>query len=544
MFKIIQIISLVISGLLLSAYVGIDSKDLVQDPSASKAPTPLQAEFENDKKDGFSDISQQDNFYAAIKFSKEQGIVNGFSDGEFKQWELVSRYEFAKVIVKATFTEGEINSCDESIYLFPDIFGEAKQKFGKYVCMAKKYNLIKGFSSGFYEGGLPIKSEEAMKVIAIAFNLAKAEDEDTANPDKLKPFVTKLSELKSVPPTIEYPDKKLQRGEMVEIIFRIKNNITDKEFKGIDEIYGSNLKDGEIVLENKIIDNNTMILSWTVSETLNTEHGFKIVKGIIENPVYPGSAIYISDGTVRQYEFGIPSGGIYFVRVCRYLTISNSCDSYSNNIKIVGELNPINTTGDIKLYSSVNTTNGKVLLEWQTANASDENGGFKIAYSSTNQNPKYPKDQWIYIDNSTIRRRELELEVGKLWYIRICKYNTGNSSCDYYSNTVKADLTSKDINTLNNDITLIQIYGIGSTVKWKANATPKSGVKVIWSKSENPTYPPRGSDKAEFRTDGSMGQTNVTAFNGEGKYYIRVCDYIAEKGACGIYSNQITLDLY
>lgn len=518
MYKYIQYFFLIIISFTLSGYVS--------------------SETLNNHKNTFSDISQEDNFYAAITYSKEKGIVNGYSDGEFKQWELVSRYEFAKVIVKAIFTDVEIDKCDESMYSFPDVLGDAQQKFGKYVCMAKKFSLIKGFSSGFYEGSLPIKSEEAMKVIAIAFNLAKAEDEDTTSPDKLKPFVVKLSELKSVPTTIEYPDKKLQRGEMVEIIYRIKNNITNKEFKNIDEIYSSKLFDGEIFLENNVIDSSKMVLNWSVSETLNTENGFKIVKGISENPTYPGSAIYIEDGTTRKYEYGIPTDGIYFVRVCRYLPVSNSCDSYSNNIKMIGKGSSLNIEGSIKLFNSVGT-GGNVVLEWQPS-SSELSGGFKIVYSSITQYPEYPKDSWIYIDNSTIRRKELTLEPGKVWYLRVCKYNTSISGCDYYSNMVKVDLGTKE--TTSTELTAIQIYGIGSIVKWKANATPKTGVKVVWSKSEKPTYPPRGTDRAEFRADG-IGEMNLNGFDGSGDYFVRVCNYVSENGTCNIYSNQVTLTL-
>ena len=59
--------------------------------------------------------------------------------------------------------------------------------------------------------------------------------------------------------------------------------------------------------------------------------------------------------------------------------------------------------------------------------------------------------------------------------------------------------------------------------------------------TSGPTYPTRSTDKYKYHSDPSTYLSSVYAFDGDGTYYVRVCEYLG--GSCGVYSNEIELNL-
>ncbi|MBU0531726.1 FecR family protein [Patescibacteria group bacterium] len=87
----------------------------------------------------------------------------------------------------------------------------------------------------------------------------------------------------------------------------------------------------------------------------------------------------------------------------------------------------------------------------------------------------------------------------------------------------------------------ISLWGSGETVQWSVEGYSAKGFKVVWSKNSSPTYPTRSGDKYQYLSSPDTSSTTLTAFEGEGTYYVRVCEYLG--GKCGVYSNQITVEL-
>lgn len=101
---------------------------------------------------------------------------------------------------------------------------------------------------------------------------------------------------------------------------------------------------------------------------------------------------------------------------------------------------------------------------------------------------------------------------------------------------------SKPKPTATGDVTSISLMlASGTLVKWQTNGYSDKGFKVVWSKTSGPTYPTRATDKYQYLSDPASYKTNISAFDGPGTYYVRVCEYLG--GACGVYSNQITVSL-
>jgi hypothetical protein len=87
----------------------------------------------------------------------------------------------------------------------------------------------------------------------------------------------------------------------------------------------------------------------------------------------------------------------------------------------------------------------------------------------------------------------------------------------------------------------IKLEGEGSIIEWETYGNSEQGFKVVWSKEIGPEYPTRDSDKYHYFTEPEKGRDELDAFDGPGKYYVRVCEYLG--GKCGIYSNEIEVIL-
>lgn len=209
---------------------------------------------------GFPDVNSDNEFYEAIKYVSDNKIVNGYSDGTFKPDKEVSRGELTKIVIGSIYTPTIIEKCAKDNYfkeeiddlgnffndIFPDVWGgydgiepndpsgrynitdegfvyQVKHVFFNHVCMAKKDNIISGFSDGSYKPDEPIEFQASAKILANSFSM----DPDlslVSEEDKLKPFIIRLGENKIIPLSIQTREQKVTRAELAEMIFRIKTD--------------------------------------------------------------------------------------------------------------------------------------------------------------------------------------------------------------------------------------------------------------------------------------------------------------------------------
>jgi len=81
----------------------------------------------------------------------------------------------------------------------------------------------------------------------------------------------------------------------------------------------------------------------------------------------------------------------------------------------------------------------------------------------------------------------------------------------------------------------------GNKIGWEAEGHSAKGFKVVWSKNKSPVYPIRDGDEYHYFSDSEKDSDELKAFDGEGIYYARVCEYLGSE--CGVYSNQIEIFL-
>ncbi|MBU1683543.1 S-layer homology domain-containing protein [Patescibacteria group bacterium] len=178
----------------------------------------------------FSDLSTTYDNYDAIEYVKANEIVSGYPDGTFQPDNTINRAEFTKIIINATYDEEAIENClsenlqsDWTYVFFPDVSRD--EWYAKYICVAKMNNIVGGYQDGTFQPEQEISFVEAAKVIVNAFDYNTVSDTVW-----YKPFVEVLGEESVIPITISAFDESITRGEMAEMIYRIKADIKDKPY--------------------------------------------------------------------------------------------------------------------------------------------------------------------------------------------------------------------------------------------------------------------------------------------------------------------------
>ncbi|MGE5327765.1 MAG: FecR domain-containing protein [Thiobacillus sp.] len=207
------------------------------------------------------------------------------------------------------------------------------------------------------------------------------------------------------------------------------------------------------------------------------------------------------------------------------------------------ENNSSSTSNDGSIYLSGSKTDGGVLLRWSVANL-DASNGFKLV-KSTQAYPTYPGSSYLYISDANTRSYKWGITDGVTYHFRVCRYTGGG--CDVYSNdiTVQAPYT-EPASAVVNSITLSDLGG--GNIKWSVNGYSDKGFKVVWSDKELPVYPGPLYHyySSPSQTTDKIGVSDVSGIKGyvvgvSRAYYVRVCEYLG--GACGKYSNQISINL-
>ena len=176
------------------------------------------------KADMFSDVYTTHINKDAIEYLKTNNAIQGYSDGTFKPENRINRAEFIKMIVATQVAKPTGSNC------FTDVKNEW---FAPYVCTAKKLGYIQGYSDGTYKPGNYINFAEASKIVDKALAVKEV---PVSGAPWFAPFVKGLEAEKAIPTTVQFIDKDVSRGEVAEILWRLKTNETAKVSATYEEI--------------------------------------------------------------------------------------------------------------------------------------------------------------------------------------------------------------------------------------------------------------------------------------------------------------------
>lgn len=138
-----------------------------------------------------------------------------------------TRGVFLKTVMEAAFDRSKIDACDSPSNLrFQDV--KSKDAFAKHLCLAFKKGIVKGFKDQSFRPKNDITLAEASVILVKAFDL---EEESSVRPttDPQAPWYSKfiqvLEENYAIPPSLWSWHEKITRGEMAELVYRLKNRV-------------------------------------------------------------------------------------------------------------------------------------------------------------------------------------------------------------------------------------------------------------------------------------------------------------------------------
>lgn len=182
----------------------------------------------------FTDVPTTSIEYEAIEYLRTQNIIKGYIDGTFKPNNRINRAEFVEFMINPFIldTNGRgdcitenMNASTKSVF-FKDV--SASAWYAENIRFAKSKNIVNGYPDNTFRPADTINFVEAAKIIANVFAIDIGEYQ--AGEFWYKPYVQRLSDLHAIPTTVKSFDQTLTRGEMAQIVYRLKVGALNKSY--------------------------------------------------------------------------------------------------------------------------------------------------------------------------------------------------------------------------------------------------------------------------------------------------------------------------
>jgi hypothetical protein len=285
---------------------------------------------------------------------------------------------------------------------------------------------------------------------------------------------------------------------------------------------------GAIDLTAEVTD-SAVKLTWKLTDIQATE-GFRLVKAKTEKPTFPENDYHKLSSATLQDSWTNLDGGVYHFRVC--LLENQTCKLYSNDAIATIEAAPTVGT-DAQITLTGKNTDQDISLTWEIKNIENIDG-FKVLIG-TAVNPSYPANSSHDL-LTTARSDNWKGLKPNTYHFRVCAFAA--DKCLIYSNDALVTVIEEITSTEPAQIILSgQLNGTSANLSWttKNLASPK-GYYIVMAETPNPTFPGNKFMLASSATDLNAVWTELEA----GKtYYFRLCENVG--GACGLFSNQVTL---
>lgn len=261
----------------------------------------------------FNDVDENNKYYEAIKFAKDNGIVEGYKDGFYRPEANINRAEYLKILIETTY-QNEIENAVGSD-CFDDVVGD--EWYAKYICFSKDLGVIVGYPDETFKPAGNINVIESLKVLLETtmdemWEVKEGGVYDEAIEKVLQNVPETLDDIRGqwyeqyLLPTEYYSlmlddwesfNQNITRGEMAEMVYRA--NFLMRDDTAVDQP-----EDWEIV-KSYILTNSS------ISEDYFDEH-FEYVESVINYKItdwnnYLGGRYHIgiADAVQVKYNFVI-----------------------------------------------------------------------------------------------------------------------------------------------------------------------------------------------------------------------------------------------
>ncbi len=187
----------------------------------------------------FTDVPENSVYFESIEYLRQNNVLKGYSDGTFKPSAHINRAEFVKLIANPFIMDTDrMNQCiqqydgntGEKVF-FKDVPRDAW--YTPEVCYVKDRGIISGYHDGYFRPSNLINFVESAKILSGVFSLQVATEQDPW----YKPYVDNLSGKRAIPTSIRSLNAYITRGEMAEMLYRLKANKTTKSSKTASQLY-------------------------------------------------------------------------------------------------------------------------------------------------------------------------------------------------------------------------------------------------------------------------------------------------------------------
>ncbi len=163
----------------------------------------------------FSDVPGHHAFHTSIEYLRNKAVIEGYDDGTFKAHEKVSRAEMATILLRG-FSK---RRCAFTKQAFSDVQPDNHDWFEPYVCAATEMKIINGYPDGTFRPNDAVTLAEAATMMDRGFLLEG--QARSSGPFWYKEGVADLLRRGAIPNSVTNIHQKLNRGEVMEILYRI-----------------------------------------------------------------------------------------------------------------------------------------------------------------------------------------------------------------------------------------------------------------------------------------------------------------------------------
>ncbi len=194
----------------------------------------------------FTDVDNNHPYLPAIRYLKQNGVINGYPDGSFRPSQEVNRAEALKLLTLSKKILGEKIASEDAERIFSEEAAATEDIdfdltdvpesawFNKYVRQAFKNGIINGYSDRTFRGGNTVNLAEAVKMLLETNNVELPDPESiTKNPFKdadmnawYAPYLQYAKKNYILIADMDLrvrPDKDITRQEMANLIYRFYN---------------------------------------------------------------------------------------------------------------------------------------------------------------------------------------------------------------------------------------------------------------------------------------------------------------------------------
>lgn len=155
-------------------------------------------------------------------YAKAQGWMTGYPDGSFRPDKTLTRAELVKIVIVASGHDGDAGRCARTDSLvLEDVPQDAW--FSPYTCSALEQGILTAPKDGFLRPAHKVTLAEAAKILSVGIDGFDAPETSPW----YEPYLRHLATKNAIPATLGSQDSTVTRGEVAEILWRLKEKKVD-----------------------------------------------------------------------------------------------------------------------------------------------------------------------------------------------------------------------------------------------------------------------------------------------------------------------------